>query len=101
MLALPLAQRAALAQQVKSQTRAAVMAKAEEIMDVNQETVDATMRRFGVRTLLHGHTHRPDVHRFRLDGEDATRIVLGDWYTQGSVLRWDASGFELQSLPRA
>jgi len=101
MLALPLAQRAALAQQVKSQTRAAVMAKAEEIMDVNQETVDATMRRFGVRTLLHGHTHRPDVHRFRLDGEDATRIVLGDWYTQGSVVRWDASGLELQSLPRA
>jgi hypothetical protein len=29
------------------------------------------------------------------------RIVLGDWYTQGSVLRWDASGPELRSLPRA
>jgi UDP-2,3-diacylglucosamine hydrolase len=101
MLALPLGQRAALARQVKSQTRAAVMAKAEEIMDVNQETVEATMRRFDVRTLLHGHTHRPNVHRFALDGENATRIVLGDWYTQGSVVRWDASGFRLESLPRA
>ena len=100
MLALPVAQRAALAQQVKTQTRARVMAKAEEIMDVNQGTVEATMRRFGVHTLLHGHTHRPNIHRFELDGEPATRIVLGDWHTQGSVLRWDASGFTLESLPR-
>jgi len=26
--------------------------------------------------------------------------VLGDWYSQGSVLRWDAGGPELRSLPR-
>jgi UDP-2,3-diacylglucosamine hydrolase len=100
MLALPVARRAALAQQVKTQTRARVMAKAEEIMDVNQSTVEATMRRFGVHMLLHGHTHRPNIHRFELDGEPATRIVLGDWHTQGSVVRWDASGFTLESLPR-
>jgi UDP-2,3-diacylglucosamine hydrolase len=100
MLALPVAQRAALAQQMKAQTRARVMQKAEEIMDVNQETVEATMRRFGVRKLLHGHTHRPAVHRFPLDGEQAVRIVLGDWYTQGSVVRWDEAGFRLERLPR-
>jgi UDP-2,3-diacylglucosamine hydrolase len=69
-------------------------------MDVNQQTVEATMRRFGVRRLLHGHTHRPDVHRFPLDGESAVRIVLGDWYTQGSVVRWDADGFTLEQMPR-
>ena len=100
MLALPIAERAALAQQVKKQTRAAVMIKAEDIMDVNQKTVEDTMRRFGVRTLLHGHTHRPNVHRLSLDGEDATRIVLGDWHTQGSVVTWDEKGFRLESLPR-
>lgn len=100
MLALPVAQRKALAAQVKAQTKAAVMAKAEDIMDVNDGAVADTMRRHGVRTLLHGHTHRPAVHRFTLDGEPATRIVLGDWYTQGSSVRWDASGFVLESLPR-
>jgi UDP-2,3-diacylglucosamine hydrolase len=100
MLALPLAQRVALAAQVKAQTRAAVMAKAEDIMDVNDGTVAETMRRYGVRTLLHGHTHRPAVHRFTLDGAPATRIVLGDWYTQGSSVRWDASGFSLEALAR-
>ena len=100
MLALPLAERAGLARQMKAQTRARVMQKAEEIMDVNQETVEATMRRFGVQKLLHGHTHRPDVHRFALEAAPAVRIVLGDWYTQGSVVRWDADGFRLEQLPR-
>jgi UDP-2,3-diacylglucosamine hydrolase len=40
------------------------------------------------------------VHRFEVDGREAVRIVLGDWYTQGSVLAWDADGFELRTLPR-
>jgi UDP-2,3-diacylglucosamine hydrolase len=93
MLARPLAQRAAFAQQLKAQ-------KAEEIMDVNQRTVEETMQRFGVRTLLHGHTHRPAVHGFALGAGPATRIVLGDWYRQGSCVRWDASGFRLETLPR-
>ena len=45
------------------------------------------MRKAGVTRLIHGHTHRPAVHRFELDGQPAERIVLGDWYEQGSVLR--------------
>ncbi|TOO92659.1 UDP-2,3-diacylglucosamine hydrolase, partial [Vibrio parahaemolyticus] len=28
-----------------------------------------------------------------------TRIVLGDWYTQGSVLQVNSDGFELQNRP--
>jgi UDP-2,3-diacylglucosamine hydrolase len=34
----------------------------------------------------------------QIDGKPAVRIVLGDWYEQGSVLRWDRSGFELAKL---
>jgi UDP-2,3-diacylglucosamine hydrolase len=101
MLARPLAERLAIAQQLRKASAAAMAGKSEEIMDVNQDAVIAAMRAHGVHTLLHGHTHRPAVHRFELDGEDATRIVLGDWYTQGSVLAWDANGFVLHTLPRA
>ena len=50
--------------------------------------------------MLHGHTHRPAVHTFELDGNEATRIVLGDWYEQGSVVRWDESGPALEALAR-
>jgi UDP-2,3-diacylglucosamine hydrolase len=75
--------------------------KSMEIMDVNQDAVGAAMREHDVYTLLHGHTHRPAVHRFELEGRGAVRIVLGDWYTQGSVLSWDEDGFALKTLPRA
>lgn len=88
------------ARKLRAQTKAAVQLKAEEIMDVNQQAVEETMRRYGVHLLLHGHTHRPGVHEFLLDGRPATRIVLGDWFEQGSVLRWDDEGFSLQCLPR-
>jgi UDP-2,3-diacylglucosamine hydrolase len=38
------------------------------------------------------------VHRFTLDGRNATRIVLGAWYEQGSCVRWDKAGFALETL---
>ena len=100
MLARPLMERLALAQQLRDTSAASMAGKSMEIMDVNQGAVEATMRQHGVYTLLHGHTHRPAVHRFELDGHTAVRIVLGDWYTQGSVLTWDEDGFVLRTLPR-
>ena len=52
------------------------------------------MARFGIPRLIHGHTHRPKVH----DEKHGTRIVLGDWYDQGSVLRVDRDGAKLSAL---
>jgi len=69
-------------------------------MDVNAATVAQAFRAAGVRTLIHGHTHRPAVHELAVDGAPARRIVLGDWYTQGSVLEWSREGFSLRTLPR-
>ena len=100
MLARPLAERLALARQLRETSAASMAGKSMEIMDVNQGAVEAAMREHGVYTLLHGHTHRPAVHRFEVGGQEAVRIVLGDWYTQGSVLSWDADGFVLRTLPR-
>ncbi len=77
-----------------------VESTAAVIMDVNADAVAGAFRRSGVRTLIHGHTHRPAVHELQVDGAPARRIVLGDWYTQGSVLVASPGGFELRSLPR-
>jgi hypothetical protein len=63
-------------------------ATAPEIMDVNDDAVRDAFRRAGVRTLIHGHTHRPAVHRLEIDGAAVRRIVLGDWHRAGSVLDW-------------
>ncbi|NNF51894.1 MAG: UDP-2,3-diacylglucosamine diphosphatase [Gammaproteobacteria bacterium] len=99
-LSLPLAQRLAMAEEARAESLASTRGKPESIMDVNQQAVVETMREEKVRLLLHGHTHRPAVHDFEIDGRAAQRIVLGDWYTQGSVVYWDDSGFRLESLPR-
>ncbi|MCH8944995.1 MAG: UDP-2,3-diacylglucosamine diphosphatase [Proteobacteria bacterium] len=72
----------------------------DEITDVNQGAVEALIRKHGVDILLHGHTHRPAIHEVRLGDRTATRIVLGDWFEQGSVVRWNADGPRLEEMPR-
>ena len=57
------------------------------IMDVNQGEVIARFERHGIHRMIHGHTHRPATHELDINGKAAQRIVLGDWYSQGSVLR--------------
>jgi UDP-2,3-diacylglucosamine hydrolase len=70
----------------------------EAITDANPGAVVATMARYGVRRMIHGHTHRPAIHALSVDGLPARRIVLGDWYEQGSVLRVTRDGYALTSL---
>lgn len=72
----------------------------EKITDVNQRAIERALLKANVDTILHGHTHRPGVHRFNIDGEPAVRIVLGDWFEQGSIVRWDKNGPKLEVLPR-
>jgi len=67
----------------------------EAITDVSSSSVENTMTRFGVTRMIHGHTHRPAIHALRVAGHSAQRIVLGDWYHQGSVLSATSDGFEL------
>ena len=70
--------------------------KSMEIMDVNQASVEALMQKHQVLTLIHGHTHRPAVHDFTIEGKPARRFVLGDWYTQKSMLIYENGSFALR-----
>ena len=101
VLAKSARERDALFRRYRELSKAATAAKRPEIMDANQDAIVAAMKQHGVRHLIHGHTHRPGDHHFRLDGAPARRLVLGDWYEQGSVLRCDASNWTLESLPLA
>lgn len=108
MLAQPLQARIALAHRARAASIAhqqAVrpqgvdpMAMKEDITDVSQATVEATFTRYGIATMIHGHTHRPAIHKLSVGGQSRTRIVLGDWYEHGSVLRVDADGMRLATL---
>lgn len=102
-LAQPLAAREAFARQAREASRAhqAGLRGAgtmEAITDVAAGTVSGMFARYGLSTMIHGHTHRPAVHALEVSGRTCRRIVLGDWYEQGSVLRVDADGMRLQAL---
>jgi UDP-2,3-diacylglucosamine hydrolase len=92
--------RRALAGAARAGSQAHTAAADYAITDVNAKSVAQALRSAGVSTLLHGHTHRPAIHAIEVDQRPCTRIVLGDWYDHGSVLRWDANGPELVSLAR-
>ncbi|MGY1459251.1 MULTISPECIES: UDP-2,3-diacylglucosamine diphosphatase [unclassified Luteimonas] len=102
-LAQPLDARLAFARQARaaSQARQGELRDAgtmETITDVAPDAVDAAFRTHPVDLLIHGHTHRPAVHALDVEGRACTRVVLGDWYEQGSVLRVDADGVRLADL---
>lgn len=104
-LAQPLAARLAFAEQARQASMARQKdmiagdrATFETVTDVTPATVEATLARYGVATLVHGHTHRPAIHELQAGGHGCRRIVLGDWYEQGSVLRVTADGMALASL---
>ncbi len=100
MLAKSVEERIAFARQAREQSAAHGEAANMQIMDVNPGAVVSAMRDHGCDILLHGHTHRPAVHPFHVDGRPVHRIVLGDWYEQGSMVEWDADGPRLEELPR-
>lgn len=98
-LAQPLDARLAFAQQARAASRAhqgglKTAGTMETITDVSADAVDAMFSGYGIARMIHGHTHRPAVH----DADGHTRVVLGDWYTQGSVLRVGGGRFELQAI---
>ncbi len=100
MLTKSIEERIAFAIEARKESIARGASMSDEIADVNQDAVRQILTEHDVDTLLHGHTHRPAVHDVDLGDRIATRIVLGDWYEQGSVVRWDENGPKLESLTR-
>lgn len=81
-----LVERKAIVESLRDSSKTETSNKDEEIMDAEQEAIDEIMRDEKVNYMIHGHTHRPNIHYSVLDNKTITRIVLGDWYEQGSVL---------------
>ncbi len=100
MRAKPLKDRLRMAEEARRQSLEQTLNLSMEIMDVNQDEVKRVIAEYDVGVLLHGHTHRPGIHTVEVGHRRAKRIVLGDWYTQGSVLRWDSRGPRLEEMAR-
>ena len=101
-LARPLAERAAIARQIRSDSQGRKEASPDPSLwaDVDAAEARRWLQRSGAQTLVHGHTHRPAAHDL---GDGLRRIVLSDWdldatRPRGEVLRLDATGWHRQPV---
>lgn len=98
LLAKSLDERALIARDARQESKQHTAAIANDIMDVTADEVVKVMQKHEVDLLIHGHTHRPAVHHLQISDSTACRIVLGNWHEQGWVLRFEPSGYQLQSF---
>ncbi|NKB97757.1 MAG: UDP-2,3-diacylglucosamine diphosphatase [Pseudomonadales bacterium] len=95
ILSKTLSERKALGQMLRAQSKAENSNKSANIMDVNAAVTQAQFAETAAMTMIHGHTHRPGIHR--LGG--TTRYVLGAWERCGWGLHQDDDKFELFCFP--
>lgn len=93
--------RRAVAARYRLKSGAATAEKSSEIMDVNHDTVEGYLRRFGAARLIHGHTHRAGDHRLAIDGREVERQVLAEWHPdRGEVLVHTPTGWHREPVTR-
>ena len=97
-LSKPAEERLAITTKYREISKTKMAEKTMDIMDVNQHSVEEAMLKENIQQLIHGHTHRPAIHDFTVNEKKMKRIVLGDWYEQGSVLVCDEKGCQLESI---
>jgi UDP-2,3-diacylglucosamine hydrolase len=78
-LAMPLAQRKAIIEGLRNDSREAQREKSYAIMDVNERAITSLFDATATSILIHGHTHRPARHELEWRGASRTRYVLPDW----------------------
>ena len=91
-LARSVAERVALAQEMRQKSEGAKQGKALAIMDVAPEAVEQAFADSGCAVMIHGHTHRPARHVHRVLGVERVRWVLADWYDRASYLEASPAG---------
>ena len=92
---MPYRLRIFLSHGLRSTMDRSVMQKTKDIMDVEPSAVNTIMQKYNVTELIHGHTHRPDIHNFMINGSPVQRIVLGDWYHDAEILLCKNEGRKL------
>lgn len=98
-LARPLAERRALAAQMRARSELEKQDKAAYLMDVDTSETDDFLRQHGYATMIHGHTHRPAKHDHIIDGIHVERWVLSDWHEdRGDCLVWDGETLQREIL---
>jgi UDP-2,3-diacylglucosamine hydrolase len=102
-LAQPLAQREAIARELRAQSEARKKLTGNDPAlwaDVDTDAARDWLQHARAHTMIHGHTHRPTEHAL---GDGLQRVVLSDWDAsaippRAEVLRLDSQGLHRRPL---
>lgn len=98
-LSLPIEQRIEQAKLARMESNKYKTTVSDEIMDVTESAVIATFEKHDVQQMIHGHTHRQNVHQYQFSSQTHTRYVLGDWHDTSSVMTASVEGLKIDNLP--
>lgn len=86
-LAKTVSEREATARMIRSTSKAhGHRAHTEKIADINKDTLKDTIIEAQTARILHGHTHRPALHKHVIQDREIERLVLGDWHEHQAVV---------------
>ncbi len=97
-LGLALEERRAMAGELKARSGALNADRPQHITDASPAEAERVLGAAGALDLVHGHTHRPGVHRQRTVHGEGRRYVLGSWHERDWVLQWSEGTFRLGSV---
>lgn len=80
-LSQPLGARRAYAERARQESKKHTSTMVSQIMDVNVQAVLDAFEKSKAQRMIHGHTHRPAIHRHEADTFVCYRTVLTDWHT--------------------
>ena len=101
-LNFPISKREKIAGEAKDASKDSKENKAMEIMDVNTDAVLKAFNDQNIEIMIHGHTHRPNIHKVSNEGKNLTRYVLGDWSKNSAIiLKWNEADVELMDLAQS
>ena len=72
--------------------------KNPKIYDVCQSTIEQVAEKYSTDILIHGHTHKPNIHNFIINNKNITRIVLGSWEETAQILKFEQNGYKLETI---
>jgi|TARA_B110000037_G_C16957882_1_gene439668 UDP-2,3-diacylglucosamine hydrolase len=95
----PLTERMKICEELRNQSESKKKNKSDSIMDVNDSAVEEILRKNNYpKYLIHGHTHRPNIHDYLLESRFLQRWVLGDWHMNGNYILWEDNKLKYISL---
>ena len=86
-LRLSRTRRLRIADTMRTRSKNESATKQADIMDVNENAVESLLESYPeIQHIIHGHTHRPQLHTITMNKQIKQRWVLGDWRPESKIM---------------